>query len=856
VLLVAAAGRADAATLTVTNNANTGAGSLRNTVAAAVATDTINFNATVQGQTITLTSPITIDKTLTIQGAGGPTITGNTTLFKVTAGTALLDDIRIQGANAPDAPAATADKGGNGGGNVIENASTLRIFDSVIANNTGGNGGAAGSTQGGGGGGGAVLASTGQLTIQRTTVSGNVAGKGGSTGSACDGGGGGGGGVIASTGGLTITTSTFSANTGGNGGDAHHGGRGGGGATIASTGAATITNSTMSANTAGNAGGGDTPPFEGGCEGSGGGGGFGAGGGGGGAGATGGSGFLGNGGTAFAGTRRGGGGGGGGADGGAGTFNSAGAGGGPSGGAGAPGINAAGGGGGTGGGGGGGSLGSEAAGGSGGGGGSGNVGGPGGAGGGKGGGGSSGGGGGSGNGAVAVYGGSMTISNSTLAGNTASPGGAPGLGASPGVAGGGAVVRFAGGVSVTSSILANTTGGMSQCRGSIGGATSLVEAPQGCTVPADTLSADPKLGALADNGGPTRTMLPVPSSPALDSGSNPGNLTTDQRGAGFARTIGAATDIGALEIAAAKIKITKVCAPVTDNGQFNLRIDATTVAPGNAACGATRELAVAPGAHTVSETAGAATNLTNYITTISGDCAANGQVTVAAGDAKNCTITNVRKPFVHLDIVCSPSNDPGLFDLQLDGNAVAPGDYDCPTLQTIQTTPGTHTVTQTAGTNTDLADYITTFSQDCTAGGQITVGPGEVKNCRISNVRKVLDLSMSLEGTPNPLSVGAQLTYKLRMRNVGNVTATGVTGVLTLSPSETFVSATSACTHSAGVVTCTIPRAIAPGAGATPSVTVTQTEPGLIQTTATVSSSVTDAVPDNNSSTERTRVQP
>jgi len=36
-------------------------------------------------------------------------------------------------------------------------------------------------------------------------------------------------------------------------------------------------------------------------------------------------------------------------------------------------------------------------------------------------------------------------------------------------------------------------------------------------------------------------------SPAIDAGSNPLSLTTDQRGAGFPRTIGAGTDIGAYE---------------------------------------------------------------------------------------------------------------------------------------------------------------------------------------------------------------------------------------------------------------------------------------------------------------------
>jgi hypothetical protein len=62
---------------------------------------------------------------------------------------------------------------------------------------------------------------------------------------------------------------------------------------------------------------------------------------------------------------------------------------------------------------------------------------------------------------------------------------------------------------------------------------------------------DPRLGALADNGGltHTRTHALQAGSPAIDAGTNPLGLSTDQRGAGFARTLGNATDIGAFESA-------------------------------------------------------------------------------------------------------------------------------------------------------------------------------------------------------------------------------------------------------------------------------------------------------------------
>ena len=57
----------------------------------------------------------------------------------------------------------------------------------------------------------------------------------------------------------------------------------------------------------------------------------------------------------------------------------------------------------------------------------------------------------------------------------------------------------------------------------------------------------PVLAALAFNGGPSRTMAMLAGSPVIDTGSNPLGLATDQRGAGFPRTIGATTDMGAQE---------------------------------------------------------------------------------------------------------------------------------------------------------------------------------------------------------------------------------------------------------------------------------------------------------------------
>jgi hypothetical protein len=62
--------------------------------------------------------------------------------------------------------------------------------------------------------------------------------------------------------------------------------------------------------------------------------------------------------------------------------------------------------------------------------------------------------------------------------------------------------------------------------------------------PTDMTAADPQLGPLAANGGPTLTRAPAAGSPAIDHGCP----ATDQRG--VPRPQGPACDIGAVEVQA------------------------------------------------------------------------------------------------------------------------------------------------------------------------------------------------------------------------------------------------------------------------------------------------------------------
>lgn len=83
----------------------------------------------------------------------------------------------------------------------------------------------------------------------------------------------------------------------------------------------------------------------------------------------------------------------------------------------------------------------------------------------------------------------------------------------------------------------STSGGFNLIRASSGFAGSIVS------------TADPKLGPLQNNGGPTPTMALLAGSPAIDAG-NPGYTSppsVDQRGGSFARVLNGRIDVGAYE---------------------------------------------------------------------------------------------------------------------------------------------------------------------------------------------------------------------------------------------------------------------------------------------------------------------
>lgn len=146
-------------------------------------------------------------------------------------------------------------------------------------------------------------------------------------------------------------------------------------------------------------------------------------------------------------------------------------------------------------------------------------------------------------GGVMIDGGNVRVSNSTIAFNTAAARGA-GLSAS----------EYSYQIELQSSIIAgNTTEGAANnvwaFPDTVSGAGNLVPNAPGlpAAMPADTLSDDPLLQPLADNGGATPTHALGAGSPAIDAGNNALGLVFDQRGDGFPREVGKGADIGAFE---------------------------------------------------------------------------------------------------------------------------------------------------------------------------------------------------------------------------------------------------------------------------------------------------------------------
>jgi hypothetical protein len=168
--------------------------------------------------------------------------------------------------------------------------------------------------------------------------------------------------------------------------------------------------------------------------------------------------------------------------------------------------------------------------------------------------------------------------------------------------------------------------------------------------------------------------------------------------------------------------LTLIKTVINDNGgdaivaDFPLFVDTTSVISGV-------QNTFDAGTYTASET-----EMTGYTAGVwGGDCAANGTITLLAGETKTCTITNddqqayiiINKTVVNDNGGLAVADD---FLLTVDNNAVLDE-------VAYAVSPGIHTANETL-----LAGYTAgVWGGDCDVNGDVTVALGETKTCTITN---------------------------------------------------------------------------------------------------------------------------
>ncbi len=199
---------APAGILTVTTNADNGAGSLRDAIASAGPGDTINFSLTLPATITLTTSQLSIAQDLTINGPGASLLAvsgGNTfRVFNISSGSVTMSGVTIRDGNDQSI--------GLGGG--VNNAGALTLTNTTVFSNTAVSGAAGinntgnlivssssllSNTKPTGVGGGIYNHAGGYAMVDQSTIAGNHANVGGG---------------IFNEGSLTLTNSTLSGNIG------------------------------------------------------------------------------------------------------------------------------------------------------------------------------------------------------------------------------------------------------------------------------------------------------------------------------------------------------------------------------------------------------------------------------------------------------------------------------------------------------------------------------------------------------------------------------------------------------------------------------------------------------------------
>jgi len=179
-----------------------------------------------------------------------------------------------------------------------------------------------------------------------------------------------------------------------------------------------------------------------------------------------------------------------------------------------------------------------------------------------------------------------------------------------------------------------------------------------------------------------------------------------------------------------------------------------------------------PGTYTIKETVPA-----GWIQT-SSSCDA---INVYSDGTSPCSMANKKLPKIEFKKKLIPSTDTGKFKLQMDGTTLVSDVGDGGTTGGIYTTVGTHTLSEAAGTGTDLLNYnIPSFGGDCTGTGTsttITLNYGDDKICTITNTKGTdtarLTVNLVVVPSTDTGKFNPQMNYNNMATDVGNGWSSG-----------------------------------------------------------------------------------
>ena len=316
--------------------------------------------------------------------------------------------------------------------------------------------------------------------------------------------------------------------------------------------------------------------------------------------------------------------------------------------------------------------------------------------------------------------------------------------------------------------------------------------------------------------------------------------------------------------AAPKVTVTKSCpngkAAVGD--RFQAKRNGTN-AGDPLDCGDSTDITVTAGqAYAITEGAAGTTDLANYDTTLSAGCTG----TLAHfGDTATCTITNTLKAAPKLTVIKHVVNNEGGtksagdFTLTVSGSSPSPASFPgAEAGTTVTLKPGPYAVNEAA-----VSGYASSKSAGCSG---TLIHYGDTAMCTVTNDDvaapppptgpPLIDLAITKTDAPDPVSVGALLTYTLTVTNKKGDTANNVVVTDSLPSEVMLVSiATTKGTCSGSVaITCNL-GTVAYNELVTITIVVRPTTAGTITNTAVVAGREAEHDPSDNTASAATLVQ-